>query len=193
MRRRASRLVSGGERAHVHARTRSHCARAQVSRLGEQMERFNPSVLALPTNAGAMPDAMPVRTYIQPVRYTARRCCTMPCDKTASRRGLRHAASQAMCLASAQAPPRSMRRWSHPPNIAESTVRCRLRAQLQRNESTVEFAVPPQREASVSAPTGRGGPGAVPGRSMSISQNQKMLESIARRSVGTHSVGWAVL
>ena len=59
--------------------------------------------------------------------------------------------------------------------------------QLSRIESAApgvdgELLMPPQREASVA--TGRGGPGAVQGRSMSITQNQKMLESIARRSVG---------
>ena len=58
--------------------------------------------------------------------------------------------------------------------------------QLSRIESAApgvdgELLMPPQREASVA--TGRGGPGAVQGRSMSITQNQKMLESIARRSV----------
>ena len=59
--------------------------------------------------------------------------------------------------------------------------------QLSRIESAApgvdgELLMPPQREASVA--TGRGGPGAVQGRSMSITQNQTMLESIARRSEG---------
>ena len=65
--------------------------------------------------------------------------------------------------------------------------------QLSRIESAApgvdgELLMPPQREASVA--TGRGGPGAVQGRSMSITQNQKMLESIARRLEG--AVPWVL-